>query len=236
MEEKGQQRRDGAAAVMSSGHEIVVGHVAAAVHGRYLLRQAPEAAPLLVGFHGYGEAADSIMQALLEISVARDWHVASIQALHPFYNLRTREVVACWMTKQDRDLAVVDNVAYVKQTLATLAQRLEITGPTVFAGFSQGSAMAYRAAAALGDTCQGVVALAGDVPPEIAQAEHWGCPPVLIGRGTQDAWYNEAKWEHDEALLQGLGSSVEACVFEGGHEWTGTFRRHAGDFLRRLQS
>ncbi len=221
---------------MSEGNEILAGQVETAVHGRYLLRAVDGGAPLLVGFHGYGEGADSILQALLGISTARNWHVASIQALHPFYNRRTGDVVASWMTKQDRATAIVDNVAYVEKTLSELAERLEVVGPTVFAGFSQGTARAYRAAAALGDACHGIVALAGDVPPELAQAANWGGSPVLIGRGTEDEWYNEAKWEHDEALLQGLGSTVEACVFEGGHEWTGTFRRHAADFLQRLRS
>jgi len=220
---------------MTEGNEIVVGHVEAGVHGRYLLRPVEGEAPLLVGFHGYGEGADSILQALLGISAARDWHVASIQALHRFYNRRTRDVVAGWMTKQDREWAIADNIAYVETTLAALTDRLEISGPTVFAGFSQGAAMAYRSAAALGPKCQGIMALAGDVPPELAEAANWSRPPVLIGRGTEDAWYNEAKWEHDEALLQGLGSTVEACVYDGGHEWTGTFRRRAADFLIQLR-
>ena len=219
---------------MTESNEIVVGHVEAAVHGRFLLRAVEGAAPLLVGFHGYGYGAESILQAMLGIPATSDWHVASIQALHPFYNRRTREVVASWMTRQDRELAIADNVAYVCKTLAALAERLEISGSTVFAGFSQGTAMAYRAAAAVGASCQGVRALVGDVPPELADARTWGRPPVLIGRGTEDVLYDETKWESDEALLEGLGSPVEDCVFVGGHEWTDAFRRRAGDFLERL--
>ena len=38
--------------------------------------------------------------------------------------------------------------------------------------------------------------------PEMSRRRpDWARPPVLIGRGTEDEWYNEAKWEHDEALL-----------------------------------
>ncbi|MCZ6508849.1 MAG: phospholipase [Acidobacteria bacterium] len=219
-----------------SANEIIVGHVEASVTGRYLLRAATEtaAAPLLVGFHGYGEDAESILQALMEIPGNRAWHVVSIQALNQFYNRRNGQVVACWMTKQDRQLAIEANLAYVDRTLSALAERLEISSPRVYAGFSQGTAMAYRAAAAAGSDCHGVIALAGDVPPELAAAPAWGRPAVLIGRGTEDDWYNEGKWQNDERLLESLGSTVETCLFEGGHEWTGDFQRRAGDFLARL--
>jgi predicted esterase len=222
------------AGAMTGTNEVVVGHVEARVHGRYLLRSAPSRAPLLIGFHGYGEGADSILQALLGVSATRRWHVASIQGLHRFYNRRSGGVVASWMTKQDRELSITDNLAYVEGTLAALGERVEVSGPTVFAGFSQGTAMAYRAAAAVGGACQGIVALAGDVPPEMAEVESWNRPAVLIGRGTADAWYNEAMWQRDELVLEGLGSTVETCVFEGGHEWTDTFRRAVAAFLQRL--
>lgn len=218
-----------------SGQQVLVGSVETTVHGRYLLRAASHPAPLLVGFHGYGETADSILEALLAIPSAREWHVAAIEALHPFYNRRTGDVVSSWMTKRDRQQAVADNLAYVARSLEALEDRAPVDGPRVFAGFSQGTAMAYRAAAAAGENCHGVLALAGDVPPELSGARGWGRPPVLIGRGTEDPWYNEAKWEHDEALLLGLGSTVELCVFDGGHEWTGTFHRQASGFLQRLR-
>jgi predicted esterase len=57
---------------------------------------------------------------------------------------------------------------------------------------------------------------------------------VLIGRGTEDDWYDQAKCAADESLLRDLGSTVEICVFDGGHVWTDDFRRWAGDFLARL--
>ncbi len=222
----------------AAGNEIVAGHVETTVRGRYLLRPAPaaDAAPLIVGFHAYAENASAMLEALIQIPGIVSWHLAGVQALHPFYNRRTGEVVASWMTKQDRELAINDNVAYVERTVLAIRARVQVAGPTVYAGFSQGAAMSYRAAAHAGEACAGIIALAGDVPPELAGSADWDRPPVLIGRGTADRWYNEAKWEHDERVLSRLGSAVETCVFDGGHEWTGTFRRRAGNFLERLLS
>jgi predicted esterase len=100
----------------------------------------------------------------------------------------------------------------------------------VFLGFSQGVAMAYRAAARSAAT--GLIALGGDIPPELA-ASHPALPPVLIGRGTHEEWYTDAKLQNDLRLLTPL-TTVETCVFEGGHEWTAEFREAAGRFLATL--
>jgi predicted esterase len=210
--------------------------VATQVHGRALLRRASESpAPLLVGFHGYGENAERLLEAIVEIPGISTWHVASLQALHPFYNTKTGEVVASWMTKLDRELVIEDNIQYVARALEVVDKQLEIEGPTVFLGFSQGTAMAYRAAGSAGHACDGLIALAGDAPTEIADESIHVPPRVLIGCGSDDSWYDEAKMESDLARLRGRGTEVEVCAFEGGHEWTAEFRGAARDFLRSLQ-
>lgn len=219
---------------------VEVGHVAATVHGRYLVRPASSRsaedgpAPLLVGFHGYADTAEAMLDALLQIPGVEAWHVASVQALHPFYVRSTGRVVAGWMTQLDRELAIADNVAYVESVVGLLGERLAPRRRRVYAGFSQGTAMAYRAAAEAGPACHGILALAGDAPPELAGAASWGGARVLIGRGTEDSWYDLAKCAADESQLRALGSQVEVCVYDGGHVWTDAFRRRAGDFLAGL--
>lgn len=209
--------------------------VEATVHGRYLMRPVPRgaAAPLLVGFHGYGENAERLFESMIEIPGIAAWNVVVVQALHPFYNARTGEVVASWMTKLDRELAIADNLRYVSRALDDARKQLETSGATVFLGFSQGTAMAYRAAAAAGSTCDAVIALAGDVPAEI-QPGSGTALRVLIGCGESDEWYDEAKMETDLARLRGMGAQVETCLFDGGHEWTPQFRSACRDFLKSL--
>jgi predicted esterase len=211
-------------------------NVAATVHGRYLMRPVAGAAapPLLVGFHGYGENAGRLFESIIEIPGIIEWNVVVVQALHPFYNTRTGEVVASWMTKLDRDLAIGDNIRYVSDAVADARQRLEVAGPTVFLGFSQGTAMAYRAAIAPASACDAVIALAGDVPAEIEPDTGAGLR-VLIGCGKSDEWYDEAKMEADLARLRTMGAEVETCVFEGGHEWTPRFRSACREFLEGLR-
>lgn len=214
--------------------------VPAQVHGHVLLR-VPDGEPpvggwpLLAGFHGYAETAEKHLAQLETLPGAEGWALCAVQALHPFYT-RGNEVVAGWMTRFARERAIADNTAYVAAAVAAARTRLGAAGAgrLAFLGFSQGVAMAYRAAAEhvrRGVACRGLVALSGDVPPELAAMDLSGFPAVLIGRGTREEWYSEEKLAADLALLAERGVTARAVRFEGGHEWTDAFRRVAAEFL-----
>lgn len=206
--------------------------IAALVHGRYLVEApaSPEGHPLLVGFHGYGESADHHVEELRRIPGASRWVLCAVQALHPFYN-RSGEVIASWMTRLQRERAIVDNLLYVASVVAEVKRELRVSDRLAYLGFSQGAAMAYRAAAGSGYACQGLIVLGGDVPPELAERDLGHFPPVLLGRGSSEEWYDAAKMEHDVGLLRRKGVDVRPCIFQGGHEWTDEFRAEAGRFL-----
>jgi predicted esterase len=212
--------------------------IAAGVHGRYLVGGPSRAHPagLLVGFHGYAQNAALMAADLETIDGAGDWLRVSVQGLHRFYT-KSGQVVASWMTSEDRELAIADNVAYVahvvEQVRAGHADRLDAGAPVVLLGFSQGTAMAYRAAAAASFPCAGVIALGGDVPPEI-RASSARLPPVLLGHGSADEWYTHEKLAVDVAYLEGASEGFTICEFAGGHEWTDAFRAEAAAFLRAL--
>src|SRR5437868_7585600 len=144
--------------------------IEARTHGRYVVRvgqtflsgQTGMSGPhVLVGFHGYAENAEKHL-AELETIAGAEWTLVAVQALNRFYT-RNDEIVANWMTRQDREHAIADNIDYVRRVVEELRPFEKL----VFAGFSQGVAMAYRAAAAI--SCDGVIALARDLPREIAK-------------------------------------------------------------------
>jgi predicted esterase len=195
------------------------------IHGRYLVRDGPPER-LLVGFHGYGETAEAHMAELGQIPGIDRWTAVAVQALHPFYATRTGMIVASWMTSLDRELAIDDNRAYVRAVVAQFPAPRQL----VFLGFSQGAAMAYRAAAA--SNASGVIALGGDVPPDVVESRET-LPPVLIGRGIREEWYTEEKLQKDLKYLREV-TTVSTCVYDGAHEWTVEFREAAGEFLASL--
>ena len=190
-------------------------------HGRYLVRRA-SSQRLLVGFHGYGENAEKHLEELEKIDGIGDWNLAAIQGLHRFYN-RAEEVIASWMTRQDRELAIADNIEYVH----AVVDALKPYDTLVFAGFSQGAAMAYRAATHI--ECNALLILGGDLPPDVTEIS----APVLLGRGERDDWYSHEKFEKDLNYLR-TQVNVTTCVFDGGHEWSDEFRETAAAFLRSL--
>jgi predicted esterase len=144
------------------------------------------------------------------------------------------------MTRQDRDHAIVDNVAYVDRVVEGEIARFPtgtVQAPSlVYLGFSQGASMAYRAAVLGSRAARGVVALAGDIPPELksgaSRRQEW--PPVLVGVGAAENWYTPDKVSADTTFLVSQGVKADVCRFAGGHEWTDEFRAAAGRWLDAL--
>src|SRR5262245_11945989 len=174
---------------------MILRTIAAGTHGRYLVVPPtdPEpAAGLVVSFHGYAESAGAAMERLQTIPGAGAWRLVAIQGLNRFYRGRSEDVVAGWMTREDRELAIADNIAYVSNVLDAVAREWGNEERLVFVSFSQGAAMAYRAACTAARSVSGVIALAGDVPPELDRSVLARIPAVLIGRGSRDEWYTAA--------------------------------------------
>ena len=89
--------------------------IPALAHGVALVQPARAAASrgLLVGFHGYMETALIEMMRLRAIPGSGLWTLVSLEGLHRFYRGRSQEVVASWMTREDREVAIADNLGYV---------------------------------------------------------------------------------------------------------------------------
>jgi predicted esterase len=207
--------------------------VATLTHGRVLVRTAPgEPRGLLVGFHGYMESADVQMQRLLAIPSGARWTLVSIQGLHPFYRGRSDEVVASWMTRQDRDVAIADNIEYVNAALDVVAH--DASTAIVYAGFSQGVAMAFRSAVRGRHGAAGIIAVGGDVPPELLLDPGATFPFVLLARGVRDEWLTPGRFRADLNALAKRRARVRALEFDGGHEWNDAVAAAADDFLQSV--
>ena len=206
--------------------------VATPTHGRYSV-DPPDGAgpwPVLIGFHGYGESAGVMHPVLARLDPGHAWLRVSVQGLHRFYTRSANQVVASWMTREDREYAIADNTAYALAVRDALARDYAIASQLALVGFSQGVAQAYRSAVAYGAPCCGIVALGGDLPPDVAPAAA-GLPPVLIGRGRGDTFYTGEMFEADAAKLRAAGVDVTVCEFDGGHEWGDPFVAAATAFL-----
>ena len=157
-------------------------HLETPTHGRVLYDDtAGVPAGLIVALHGYGQsAADAFADVGLIAGIER-WRVVAPQALHRFYTRDQQKVVASWMTREDRERAIADNIEYVGRVI----DRVGIGGaPVVFAGFSQGASMAYRAALLGRHPAAAVIALGGDIPPDVRAHTETGGATSLWPAGT----------------------------------------------------
>jgi predicted esterase len=164
------------------------------------------------------ESAATHLARLERLPGSETWTLVSIQALHRFYRGRSQEVVASWMTREDRETAIADNVEYVRAAIAAVGA--DAGSPIVYAGFSQGVAMAFRAALHAERPAAGVIAVGGDVPPELLADRSLAFPRVLLARGANDEWYTAAKFAADAEALRARGVDVRDIVYDAGHEWT----------------
>jgi predicted esterase len=210
--------------------------IAVTTHGRYLVEAPPAGRPcgVVIGFHGYGESADVELERLKSIPGSSRWTLVSVQGLHRFYRGRSNDVVASWMTRQDRELAIADNAGYVSAVVAAVVGETHVQLPLVFSGFSQGVAMAFRSACSSSIQVAAVIAAGGDIPPELTDHELGRIPVALLARGSSDEWYTAAKWEADQERLRVARVERRAVGFEGAHEWNEDVSREAGALLERL--
>ena len=198
-------------------------------HGRVVVRDATEPSGVLLGFHGYTENAEIQMDRLVSIRGADRWTLISVQGLHRFYRGRTQEISASWMTRQDREFAIADNIEYVNRIVREVAPP---DVPLVCAGFSQGVAMAFRGGVRGERRASAIIAVGGDVPPELLEDADAQFPRVLLCRGRGDEWYTDAKLNADLGALRGRGADVRSLVYDAGHDWTEEVSIAAGEYLR----
>ncbi len=208
--------------------------VETSTHGRVLIDDAtsPFAShSLLVGFHGYGQSAEDMLAELQRIAGSNPWTLVSVQALHRFYT-RSEKIVASWMTRQDRELAIADNIGYVHRVLQELQVETPYTS-LVLVGFSQGVAMAYRAGVLGAFPPQCIIAVGGDIPPELKSLPAERFPPILVAAGDDDPFYTPAKVDEDEEFLRARGLRSEVFRYRGGHVWTDELRDHLHEKLNQ---
>lgn len=214
---------------------VLVKTTSGVVSGKRLPMSSPPV--VIVGFHGYAQSAEQMMVTLQALPGSDAWSLVAVQALHRFYTRGDQNVVANWMTRQDREQAIADNMVYCDRVLDVLLENdigsrfPETTPDVVLLGFSQGVAMAYRAALLGRHRVAGIIAVGGDIPPDVKSVpvERW--PRVFVAAGRTDHWFTPDKVAADEAFLQRHGVTHTLLRYDAGHVFTDEVRAAIAAFL-----
>lgn len=224
---------------MSDRSEPLLRHAPATFHGRFLVDVPPAPAQpncWLVGFHGYAQSAQIFLPSLTQAPRSNAWLVTAVQAPHPFYTRGDRSIVANWMTREDRELAIADNIGYVDNVLDRLHAEFGAPRAIVFLGFSQGAAMAYRAALRGKRRAAALLSVCGDIPPDVRDTPRDSWPPLHMITGTRDEWYPPSRMADEAAIARAAGATVDTRAFEGGHEFSPEVVAKLGELLAQTES
>ena len=200
------------------------------VRGKYLLRLPAHSgpAPLLAGFHGYGQTAEDEFNLLCAIPGSERWLCCSIEALHSICT-PAGHPGASWMNSHDREHQIEENVRYVDAVIERIRALYAVSDSLSFHGYSQGTGMASRAALLGRHRAESLMLLGGDIPPELTVSGGMG--RVHLARGNRDRLYSKDRHERDAARLREGEVPVVVSEFLGGHRVNEAYLKAAGEFL-----
>jgi predicted esterase len=180
--------------------------------------------------HGYGQLAGPFLESFASLATPTRRIVAP-EALSRFYLDRVsttgaeRRVGAAWMTREDRDHEIADQVTYLDALHGRLLPAASATHVRLrVLGFSQGVATAARWLAFGRVRVDELILWAGAFPPELGLAsfaERLHGAPVVLVIGDRDEL---ASWAGAEAHLHrftAAGIDARLVSFEGGHRVDG---------------
>lgn len=185
-----------------------------------------EVAELWMVCHGYGQLAAPFLESFARVATPSRLIVAP-EALSRFYldtpsiAATQRRIGATWMTREDREHEIADQIAY----LDALHEHVRPAGSAnrvrlCVLGFSQGVATVGRWLAYGRVRAHQVILWAGAFPPDVdlaSFADRLRGASIVLVAGTRDEL---ASWAGADAQLQRFtdaGISARLVSFEGGH-------------------
>lgn len=179
-------------------------------HAKVLTYGNEKAENLLLVLHGYGQLVDYFLPKFH--SLQQQYFIVAPEATHRFYlNGFSGRVGASWMTKEQRQWDIHDNLQYLNQVLQTYANGRKIN----LLGFSQGGSTAARLLC-LGDFyIHKFVLWASVFPKELLHNPKLEKTKKYFVLGKKDAFFSEQ--QQQEALDFHAQHGFENHVFEGEH-------------------
>ena len=199
----------------SRAHNIIVQRTA-----RYFSVGGEDPAhDVLIVLHGYGMNAGRFIDDFEPIESPR-LKVVAPEGLSRFYRRGFEgDVIASWMTKEDRLSEIADQRFFLDRLYDDLIGGSE---RRVFVlGFSQGTATASRWMAGNPRRFSGLILWGGDFAPDAEEPMH-GIRQVHCVVGNQDQFIPLPLFEERCISLENKGYEAIRTVFDGGHEIIGT--------------
>lgn len=167
--------------------------------------------------HGYAQLASTFIEQF-DFMVDHNTAVIAPEGLHRFYRRGFNgEVVASWMTKEDRLNDILDYVSFLNAVHAQFTnprQRVNILG------FSQGVATACRWLAESDLIPSNIVLWAGTFPSDITLEPGesvFNNTRTFLAYDSEDPFRTEESWNKQLVFFEKMGIQPELFEYEGKH-------------------
>lgn len=198
-------------------------HITVPRTARYYTLGSASAATRRVWFvcHGYGQLAETFLQ---EFSLLDDGStlIVAPEALSRFYpRIRSTEVGASWMTREDRSHEIDDYVRYLDDVHDEVMQNLSRNQITItLLGFSQGTATVGRWAYRGRVEAERLILWGGLLAPEIdfsAESERFKSTEIIFVAGREDRLIDREKLIEQCETVDRDGLRCRMVEYDGGH-------------------
>jgi predicted esterase len=177
--------------------------------------------------HGYGQLAEYFIRNFEVIDDGTNFIVAP-EALSRFYlEGFSGRVGASWMTKEERDSEIADNVQYLNELYFTILKDQDIEKLNIHVlGFSQGVPAACRWVADGEVKFDKLILWAGIFPPDMNNDFQFTADHLLKDKQTYIIYGNKDPFLKEEHFkeIENFGKikpDLKVIIFEGKHELKG---------------
>ena len=174
---------------------------------------------IIIAFHGYGQLASYFIRHFEQLGP--EYFIIVPEGMHRFYlqGMQGR-VGASWMTKEDREVDIENQSAYINALLAQFGSPEKLSPKLCILGFSQGVATAMRWILFNKIKVNAFIIWAGSMPPdlkaeEVKEAFSSITIPIIIGN--KDPYFQEEVKEQQKALIERYQLHAKVINYEGEH-------------------
>lgn len=186
----------------------------------YTLGDPTTATEIVLVLHGYGHLARYFLNAFHGMEDGRA--IVAPEALSRFYTDGSfTRVGASWMTREDRDHEIADQIHYLDALIARMRTECRQAARVRALGFSQGVSTLCRWAMLGRTPVEHVVIWGGSMPPDLdptRMKDRWRNTRIDLVHGIDDPVVKEDVLLRNEAAVRATGIPFNTHRFHGGHE------------------
>jgi predicted esterase len=173
-----------------------------------------KATHLLIVLHGYGQLAEFFIRKFND--VPENYLVIAPEGMHRFYlNGTSGRVGASWMTKEDRESDIRDNLIWLNQLLNELKAKKKFE-KIILLGFSQGGATAARWYYSKKVPFNQLILWASVFPPDLERPQINSNSNNYFVIGADDEFYNAEAQTNEIEFYEKIG--FHTLQFDGKHD------------------